>query len=213
MAELTYAPVPRRAAHFIHMISIIGLAISGLYIRFPFFDQGMEFMKWTHYVLMYVVVINLILRIIYGFKSEDKGAIDDLKMGAADFKNTPAVLMYYLHLKDDYPEVAKYASLQKVTYNLFWVLLIVQAITGFALAFRSSLLLAFAPIFGGTALAAAWMRLFHYIGMWVFVIFTTIHAYIAIHEGNPIMMHWVFWRETPGLKEDYEMKLKGSAAH
>ncbi len=213
MAELHYAAKPRRMAHFIHLICIVGLTISGLYIRFPFFYGGMDAMKWIHYVLMYVVGINLILRIIYCFFTVDKGAYKDLAIGWKDIKNTPAVLMYYAHMKDDYPNVASYASLQKVTYDVFWVLLLIQGFTGFSLMWREELLSWCAGPFGGVAIAAAWMRVFHYIGMWVFVIFTTIHVYLSVHEGFLIMMHWVFWKKFPGLKEEWKSHLEEGHAH
>ncbi|HAW59873.1 MAG TPA: hypothetical protein DCW86_00175 [Actinobacteria bacterium] len=213
MAELEYAPIPRRFFHFAHLICIVGLTISGLYIRFPFYQGGMTFMKWAHYVLMYVVGVNLILRIIYCFFTVDKSAYRDLAIGWKDIKNTPNVLMYYGYIKDDYPHVAKYASMQKMTYDLFWVLLFIQGFTGFSLMWREQLLSWCAGPFGGVAIAAAWMRVFHYIGMWIFVIFTTIHAHLSIQEGYPIMKHWIFWITPPWLKGEWEEVLKKGEAH
>lgn len=216
MAKLHYATVPRRFFHFVHLICIIGLTISGLYIRFPLRVPafiGVDGMKWVHYVLMYIVGVNLISRVLYCFFTVDKDAYKDFAIGMKDIKNTPAVLMYYGHMKDDYPAVANYASLQKVTYNVFWVLLFIQGYTGFALMWREPLLGWCAGAFGDVAVAAAWMRVFHYIGMLIFAIFTTIHAYLSVQEGWPIMKHWVFWITPPWLKPEWEKHFIEGAHH
>src|SRR5664279_974141 len=45
-------PAAPKIMHFQHVAAMITLAISGMYIRFPFFSGGRTAMRWVHYVAM-----------------------------------------------------------------------------------------------------------------------------------------------------------------
>jgi Ni,Fe-hydrogenase I cytochrome b subunit len=107
------------------------------------------------------------------------------------------VLLYYTYIKQTKPHTAKYNVMQKGSYILFAVMMIMQALCGFALIefwtipginmTPSALLLGWwlAPMVGGLAMAVAWMRILHYTLTWMFIIMTTIHVYLSATEDVP----------------------------
>ena len=180
--HLQEIPYPVRVMHWVHLISIVSLTFTGLCIRHQYFKTFVQICKRHHYFFMYIILINLIIRIIYAFYAETK-TYKDFAIGIADIKNTPDVLRYYLFMQDDYPHIAKYASLQKVTYNLFWIVTIFQGYIGFAIL-KPGLLFG---LMGRPEVAVVWSRTIHTALMWFFIVMTTAHVYIASIEGFPLL--------------------------
>ena len=54
-------PAAPKFMHFQHVAAMIALGVSGMYIRFPFFDGGRTAMRWVHYIAMIIVIVNLIV--------------------------------------------------------------------------------------------------------------------------------------------------------
>jgi Ni/Fe-hydrogenase 1 B-type cytochrome subunit len=198
-------PTTPRVLHWLHLISIVVLAISGLYISDPFFPYGMSFMRGAHIVFMWVLIVTLIWRVIWALvgKSSPAGQrerIRDVRFFGPQRENRGTLggtVSYYLFMRPEAPRVSKYNGLQKATY-VFWLLLIVlQAITGFAL--WSVTAAWFGPVtyaLGGPL----WIRSIHYLIMWVFVITTIIHLFLA--ALHPAQMRLMFLgRETTDADE------------
>ena len=118
--------------HFQHVAAMIALAISGMYIRFPFFNGGRTAMRWVHYVAMIIVIINLVVRLWYAFASKRRD-YREFAITKRDITTAPKVILYYIFVKPSKPHLGKYNVMQKSTYIIFVPLLIVQAITGLAL--------------------------------------------------------------------------------
>jgi Ni/Fe-hydrogenase 1 B-type cytochrome subunit len=194
-------PVPflPKFLHFTHVFSMFALGISGMYVRFPFFDGGRTFMRWVHYFFMIVVVVNLVWRLWYAFFSRQRD-YKEFAITRKEVTSAPKVILYYIFVKDSKPHLAKYNIMQKMTYTIFPLLLIVQAISGFSLI-QNELLFGLSPreifvgwwlgpLVGGTALAGAWARVAHYIVNWLFIILTTIHAYLSMTEDLPAFLNF-----------------------
>lgn len=189
-------PIPAlpKFLHFTHLGCMFLLGLSGMYIRFPFFDGGRTFMRYVHYFAMIVVIGNLIWRLWYAFSGRNRD-YKEFSISRKEIITAPQVILYYIFVKDSKPHLAKYNIMQKGTYTLFPILLVVQALSGFALLTQEFifglspryLLVGWwlGPIVGGTALAGAWARVAHYVVNWLFIILTTIHAYLASTENFP----------------------------
>jgi len=190
-------PVPAlpKFLHFQHVACMFLLGFSGMYIRFPFFNGGRTFMRYVHYVAMIVVVVNLVWRLWYAFGSRRRD-YREFAITRMDIVTAPKVILYYIFVKDSKPHLGKYNVMQKGTYTLFVPLMIIQAFTGFALiqnaipligASPRGLLLGWwlAPLVGGLAVAGAWARIAHYAINWLFIILTTVHAYLSVTEDFP----------------------------
>jgi Ni/Fe-hydrogenase 1 B-type cytochrome subunit len=191
--------------HYINLISMIMLAFSGFYIHFPFFDGFMGVARGMHFVAMFVILINLVFRIIAAFfvrTAVDLGSrqVDkDYKNWLPQTKNRHQFLetvKYYLFFRKEGVISAKYGSLQKIAYLATIPLTLIQAYTGFAIWGPSMDLGFFA---GGLDLVGGPMnmRIIHYFIMWVFIVFTMIHAYLAnVYNFNPSKIIFL-WKETP----------------
>ncbi|MBN1193570.1 MAG: cytochrome b/b6 domain-containing protein [Coriobacteriia bacterium] len=190
--------------HWINLICMIMLAFSGFYIHYPFFDGFMGVARGMHFVAMYVIVINLTFRIIAAFSVKSANQLGSRQVDT-DIKNwLPQAenkhqffetVKYYLFLRKEGVISAKYGSLQKIAYLATIPLTYLQAYTGFALYGPSQDMGLFA---GGTALVGGPMnmRIIHYFIMWVFIVFTMIHAYLAnIYNFSPSKIIFA-WKET-----------------
>lgn len=201
VATVEEHPAPARLMHWLHLVSMVMLIISGFYIADPFFPGAMGLMRGIHFTFMFLIIIVLIARIIWAFvgRSAPLGSREvepDYRHFGYQKQNRGTfwgTVKYYLFLQREKPRVYKYNTLQKGTY-LFWaLLLILQAITGFALwAPLQNLFEPLTYLVGGPM----WMRSIHYMIMWLFIITTLIHIYLsALHRDQVDVM---FWGREPG---------------
>jgi len=198
-------PATPKLLHATHMVSMIILGFTGMYIRFPFFYGGRVYMRWLHYVFMIIVIVVLVWRLLYAFFSKTNADWREFAIGKKDLSTAAGVLKYYGYISNDKPHVAKYNVMQKMSYNLFLYMMIIQAITGLALV-TTPLLFGMTPrdlivgwwlgpIAGGTDLAGWGVRTLHYILNWGFIIMTTVHFYLAFTVDVPCALDFF------GLKE------------
>jgi Ni/Fe-hydrogenase 1 B-type cytochrome subunit len=187
-------PALPKVIHFIHMVGIVLLAISGMYIRFPFFDGGRVPMRYLHYVMMIVVTITLFWRLWYAFFSKGKDW-REFAVRREDMASLIAVAKFYAYLSNFKPHIAKYNVMQKLVYLVFLVLMFAQAFTGFALV-TVPFIFGLSPrdllvgwwlgaLLGSTDLAGWWMRMFHYVINWLFIIMVTAHFYLSLTVDIP----------------------------
>ncbi|MHB1136329.1 MAG: cytochrome b/b6 domain-containing protein [Coriobacteriia bacterium] len=190
--------------HWINLVCMIMLAFSGFYIHYPFFDGFMGVARGMHFVAMFVIIINLTFRVIAAFfvkTAVDLGSREvdtDIKNWLPQEKNKHQMietLKYYLFFRKEGVISAKYGSLQKIAYLATVPLTYLMAYTGFSLYGPTADWGFFA---GGTALVGGPMnmRIIHYFMMWVFIVFTMIHAYLAnIYNFSPSKIIFA-WKET-----------------
>lgn len=179
-----------RLDHWVRVLALVILIFTGFYIYWPFLPGGspggllvMSWMRFFHFVTAYALILGLVVRVYLAFFSRFDADWRDFGLWK-NVRNIPDALGYYLFLKESHKSYRRYNPLQVFTY-LFWVFLIVfLALTGFALyrgkvfgvipapdAFRwvSALL-------GGES----YTRMWHFLAMWLFIITTGIHVYMAI---------------------------------
>ena len=191
-------PTLQKFLHVQHVVSMIVLAITGLYIRFPFFDGGRTTMRYLHYIAMVIVTANLIWRLWYAFASRTRD-FREFAISRRDITTAPQVVLYYIFVKKSKPHLGKYNVMQKGTYIVFVPLLILQAFTGFALLTYNIPYTNVSPrdilvgwwlgaLLGSTDLAGWWARTTHYIINWLFIILTTVHVYLSVTEDFPAFL-------------------------
>ena len=181
-------PWPAIVMHWAHLISMVILIYTGFYIHRPFGPGSMDLMRTLHFVFMFVLIFVAIIRVYWAFLgggSAGPGSrrrIPDWRHFGRSEENKGQSLetaKYYLFLRKTKPPSAKFNTLQKGTY-LFWLLLIfLQAVTGFAIWTNTAAF--FEPLtylVGGHIV----MRMWHYILMWIFIITSAVHIYIAVAE-------------------------------
>jgi Ni/Fe-hydrogenase 1 B-type cytochrome subunit len=196
--------------HWINLLCMIGLAFTGFYIHYPFFAGFMNGARTIHFTLMFILVINTLSRVILAFWVQDANQMGtretgiDLKNWLPQEENKHQFLetvKYYLFFRNTHVISAKYGSLQKISYLVTPLLTLYMAYTGFALytpAHQWAIWPFFAAgvsFFGGDM----GIRIAHYFGMWVIILFTMVHAYLAAIDGFKPLWGLIFlWRETPG---------------
>lgn len=194
----SHPPALPKIMHFQHVACMIALGLSGMYIRFPFFDGGRSFMRGLHYVAMVIVFANVIWRLWYAFASRQRD-YREFAITKQDIVTAPKVILYYIFVKSSKPHLGKYNVMQKGTYTLFVPLMFVQAFTGFALLTQTIPLIDLTPrdllvgwwlggLVGSTDMAGWIARTAHYIVNWLFIILTTIHVYLSVTEDFPAFL-------------------------
>ncbi|MBE0417390.1 MAG: cytochrome b/b6 domain-containing protein [Coriobacteriia bacterium] len=198
-------PTQPKLLHHTHMFMMILLAISGMYIRFPFFDGGRIAMRWVHYIAMIIVCVVLLWRLWYAFFSKAKDW-REFAITREDAKTALGVVLYYSYISNNKPHgSSKYNVMQKFSYEFFLLLMILQAFTGFALV-ANPILFGFSPrdvligwwlgaIVGSTDLAGWYARTAHYMINWLFIIMTTVHVYLSATEDIPVTLDFFFLKE------------------
>lgn len=202
--------------HWVNLLAMLFLTLSGFYIHFPIFAGLMGVARGTHFFWMFVLIINLTLRIILAFFVKS-ATMPNTREQEADIKNwLPQAanrhqmipwVKYYLFLKKDHPISGKYGVLQKIAYIATLPITFAAAYTGFALwgptqdwAFFLAGTTWLADLFNtGTAGGGAdpmAIRIVHYWIMWVVLIFTAAHVYLAnIYNFAPSKMIFA-WKES-----------------
>ena len=206
-------PLPFVITHWTNLVSMVLLILTGLYIHFPLFAGYMGVARGAHLFFAFVLVINMLLRVIMSFfvKSAPDGGTRKLDY---DFKGflpqkdnrhqLGAWISYYLFFKKEHPLGGKYGVPQKITYVAIPLLILLIAFTGFSLWAPTSVVGPFA-VFNAFVGSMMITRIIHFFFMFVFIIFMLIHVYLANIEGLAPSKMMFTWKEHGGLVYDPEL--------
>ncbi|MDR1088687.1 MAG: cytochrome b/b6 domain-containing protein [Coriobacteriales bacterium] len=203
-------PLPFVLTHWINLIAMVCLVLTGFYIHFPLFPNWMGVARGVHVFFGFVLLLNMLVRVVLAFfvKSAPYGGSREV---APDYKSFfpqkdnrhqfGAWIKYYLFAKKDHPLSAKYGVLQKLSYLAIPFLILIMFITGLSLwgpTQEYGLFAGLTELVGGPMV----MRIIHYYLMWVFILFTFIHAYLASIEGLAPLKIMFLRKESGGLLYD-----------
>ncbi|HHL39488.1 MAG TPA: hypothetical protein ENJ37_03175 [Deltaproteobacteria bacterium] len=183
-----------RIVHWVMALSVLLLMGSGLNIRYPgLIPAGdMNGARSLHFISMYALVFSWLFHVYHTLAVERRTEI----FGVSDLRNLPRTAAYYLFLADEPPAFVKYNPLQKLTYNLLWALIFVQALTGFGLYWPARLM-AVNELMGGLMA----VRMLHDFLMYVFASFIIVHLYLVLTEDIRAlwaMFHGYYYRRSGG---------------
>ena len=166
-----------RIMHWVHAISMVILALTGLQIYAPGTFRLFPSMDWTryiHFIFMYLVVWTMVYKIYYVLVT---GEIKELLFTFKDLLELPALSFHYLYgvfvgrKKKDW---GKFNPGQKLIYTLWPILMLLQALTGFAL-YWPGFFSDFYNLLGGLGQ----VRLWHFCISWLFIISMSAHIYLG----------------------------------
>lgn len=177
--------------HWINLVCMILLILTGFIIHYPFLAGIMGICRGVHVFCGIVIFFNMVFRVCAAFvvKTAPTGGtrqvVTDYKTWLPQKDNRHQGLQwikYYLFLKKDHPLSAKLGVPQKISYLLIPILIFCMFWTGLCLWAPT---MNWAAMAGTTELVggAMSMRIIHYYGMFVFIIFMFIHIYLANIEG------------------------------
>lgn len=189
-------PLPAVLMHWVHVVAMFALIATGFFIHRPFADLAMSIVRNAHVVAMFALIATTVLRIYWAFAGRGSAGtgsrrlVPDWTHFAPERANRGQLgetLKYYLFLRRSHPRTAKFNTLQKATYALWLLLIVAQAVTGFAM--WSPTAAAFQPLtyaLGGVTQ----VRVDHYLIMWLFIVTLMIHIYLSVAEA---------WVEVPAM--------------
>ena len=172
-----------RLFHWINMIAITILILTGFYIHAPQsfrLFSNMDIARSIHFVMAYLLCFGVVGRMYYMIVAHDTKNI--IYEPVNDTKKLPSMIKYYLFLADDHPFYGKYNPGQKGMYTGVFFMAALMIITGFIM---------YKPLTFG--FMAGWVggflvvRIIHYIITWIFVLCILAHLYLDIAEGVPVL--------------------------
>lgn len=189
-------PVVPRAMHFAHVFTIVLLAISGIYIRFPFYPGMRPLNEQVHFIAYYGVLILLVARIGYAIFVDHR----EFSIRKKDLKAGGQAILYYMFIRKQYPHLSKYNAMQKIIYGyIFPVLLLILAVTGFAMKYPNAML----GWADSVDLVAAYVRVGHFFFCAILLFLVLIHICLSFVEDFPAMLIF-FGLQRQYWEEEYE---------
>lgn len=196
--------LPVRLTHWVNVISIVVLSITGYYIFRPFLSVGpleaenryiMGVVRWVHFVVAYVFVASLLLRAYWAFAGNRWASWRALFpfFSRAGRQNMGETFGYYIFRRRDPPEITGHNALAGATYLLVVFLFFVQIVTGFALYGYVHPTGIWPALTGWIFLffSVQTVRVIHHLVMWLIIAFATHHIYSAwlwdAEKGSGIM--------------------------
>jgi Ni/Fe-hydrogenase 1 B-type cytochrome subunit len=158
---------------------MIILILSGFQIYYPssFNVFGTTDMaRFLHFIFMYLVMWTLVFDIYYKLVT---GEVKEIIFRPRDIKELPALARYYLsdmfkgRPKKDW---GKFNPGQRLTYTLWPILLIIQALTGLAMYWPQSGLGVWITEFCNGML---YVKVIHVVLAWIFVVMIAVHLYLG----------------------------------
>lgn len=184
---------PIRAMHWLAAISIVVLAVTGLYIGKPYFvvagdpssQYVMGWMRFLHFAAAGLLVATAIVRVYWlfaGNKFERWNAL--FPLSPRSWSNMWKQVKHYLMIRpEEAPSYLGHNPLQQLSYTGLYFVAAVMVVTGFAMYGQAD------P--GGFFYASfAWVidlfgnvqtvRFVHHVLTWVFLVFIPIHVYLTL---------------------------------
>lgn len=191
---------PVRLQHWIHVVTMIILAITGVYIASPFLALTTgptadvpitDWMRFTHFVSAWILALSFLVRFYWFFVGNKYARWRDwLPFGRDKITGLVRQIRYYLFMERVRPRWMGVNPVSGITYLILGVILVLQGATGAALYAEPLPSGFFRFVFGWMlgAFGSQTVRLVHHALMYAFAIFLLIHLYMAvvgdIEEGN-----------------------------
>lgn len=182
--------VPVRVTHWVNMLSILILSVTGVFIGAPkvlALDASQFAMGWfrlVHFVAAYCLAISVVSRIYWAFKSNNKYASwrEFFPILTAEGRqNMIDTFKYYSFINKNAPHTVGHNALAGTAYSAVFLLYLVMICTGFALysehapgGFMNRTFGILLHIFSNQGL-----RLTHHCVMWLLIGFAIHHIYSA----------------------------------
>lgn len=189
-----------RFLHWLNVLLIVTMSITGFYIMDPFFgdtffrgvDIGflMGWMRFIHFTAAFTWIAVGVVRAIMAFVSKDRymrwATFWPIKK-KEDLRHLGETLGFYLFLRKESPLYVGHNPLQQLTYTFIYVIGAVQMIIGLALYALPHV--ATNPIWRFIATPCYWfgiptMRNIHAVIMFLFWAFVIAHIYLAFRADS-----------------------------
>lgn len=186
--------LPVRILHWLHVASILVLALTGVYIGHPFIGllalgqsvraHVTDWIRLVHFLASYVFGLGFLARVYWFFAGNQYASWRGwVPVNRERWVALWEQLKYYLFLRRDRPEYLGHNPVSGLSYFAVGVLVMVQGITGLALyaaPYYLSGLWRFTFSWLLTSVGDPILRLIHHGLMYLFGIFLLVHLYMAV---------------------------------
>lgn len=194
MAKRIYVwQLPVRMSHWLNIVSITSLIITGYYISNPFMHATTEdasitaLMRFIHFISAYVLVGSFILRMYWLFAGNKFARIKEFfPFGSEKRKEALDFIKFYCFLKKDVHHPIGHNAVAAFTYGSIYLSLLFAILTGFGL-YSQSMSGFLANLLGGwifLIFSDGTVRLIHHFIMWLLMAFLVVHVYIVWVNDN-----------------------------
>ena len=187
--------LPVRAFHWINAACIFGLIATGYVIGSPFAIQyGDEAyqqywfgtVRFVHFALGFILFFNFLVRIYWGFVGNKYARWHNFfPFTPSQFREIFEVLRVDILLSKKTGNIQMgHNMVAGIIYYVSFLVFLFQSFTGFALYAANSgfwfprLFTWVVPLMGGDGYVRQW----HHMGMWFFVVFTILHIYLVSYH-------------------------------
>lgn len=207
---------PVRFTHWINVICLVALSITGFYVGNPFiYAQSSEqyimgWMRFIHYVAAYAFLMSIIIRLYWSIMGNKYACMCGwLPFSGKKIGEIIEDLKVYLFISKRPKAHAGHTALGAFTYLLLLGVFVFEIISGFALysVTHSGMIW---TILGGWMTNVMYLqtiRLWHHLFMYVIMAFTLLHIYMAVFtdsvEKSGVMMS-IFTGNKSIPKEDMQ---------
>jgi Ni/Fe-hydrogenase 1 B-type cytochrome subunit len=181
---------PVRILHWIHAAAIVVLALTGLYIGYPFIsyrDVGLPYlMGWiraVHFTAGFIFVFAFLVRSYWFFRGNHYERWHAwIPANRRRWVELARMLKYYLFLESERPNYIGVNPVAGLVYLFIGLLIVVQALTGFALFSLPFTAGFWQGAFGWIIIdfGVQRVRLVHHLLLWLFVAFFIVHIYLSV---------------------------------
>ncbi|GAB4535781.1 MAG: Ni/Fe-hydrogenase, b-type cytochrome subunit [Thermodesulfovibrionia bacterium] len=184
---------PVRFTHWINVLSIITLSITGYYIGNPFIhaisskQYIMGWMRLIHFIAGYVFLMSVIIRLYWAFMGNRYARYKTwFPFTSRRFNDLVEALKFYLFISKKPPYAVGHTALAGFMYFIILLLFIFQIMLGFAMysVNHSGMIWG---ILGGWLIGVMHLqtiRLFHHIIMYLILAFAILHVYIGWYADS-----------------------------
>lgn len=192
---------PVRLTHWVNVLSILTLSVTGFYIGSPFLhalstkQYIMGWMRFIHYVSAYAFLMSLIIRIYWAFAGNEYARWRAwLPLTRQQRKDLLDGIKFYLLISKKPPHAIGHTATAGLTYFFVFLLFAFEITSGFAMYSVTHKGLTWS-LLGGWMLGfmnLQMIRLLHHLVMYALLAFAMAHVYIAWMldsvEQNGLMM-------------------------
>jgi Ni/Fe-hydrogenase 1 B-type cytochrome subunit len=177
---------PVRMTHWLNVVSIVMLSITGFYIGHPFIGAGegvwiMGWMRFLHFTSAYLFLTSFIIRSIWFVVGNQYGSwrmffpwtTAEGRLNALKF------FRYYTFTGRHLPNEVGHNGLAVIAYAALFTLFVFQIVSGFALYGMHAPGGTWDTLFGWLLLSfdSQTLRLWHHLVMWLIIAFVINHLY------------------------------------
>lgn len=185
--------LPVRIFHWVHVVSIIALALTGYYIGHPFIIVPSEtahtylmgWMRYLHFIFAFALGLSFLVRVYWFFVGGQYASWRDwIPASRERWAFFWKQLKYYIFLERERPHYMGHNPVAGLSYAALGVMILIQGIIGFTLYAEPYSSGFWRVVFGWllTLFSNQTLRLVHHALMWVFGIFAIVHLYMGVLE-------------------------------